>query len=83
MTHNADFIGLVWGVKLWGRVIAYSADSGTAFTPAITITQEVFRIAALANGNSLAQTSIEPLGGRYLIYTDKAQVWSPWMIIAK
>lgn len=61
----------------------YSGENGTAFTPAITITQEVFRIAVVANGASLAQTSIEPLGGQYLIFTDKAQVWSAWMIIAK
>lgn len=26
MTHNADFIGLVWGVKLWGRV-SINADN--------------------------------------------------------
>ena len=70
--------------KLWGRIIVYSTDgSGTAFTPAITITQEVFRIAAVANGNALAKISIEPLGGQYLMYTDNAQTWGPWMIIAK
>ena len=61
----------------------YSGENGTAFTPAITITQEVFRIAAVANGSALAKISIEPLNGQHLMYTDNSQTWGPWMIIAK
>lgn len=83
MTHNADFIGLVWGVKLWGRTIIYNTDvNGTAFTPALSITTELFRAATIANGHSFAQVSIEPMNGDYLMYTDNRQVWGAWLIIA-
>lgn len=38
MTHNADFIGLVWGVKLWGSVDIGNATFGEV-TPAISFSQ--------------------------------------------
>lgn len=56
MTHSADFIGLVWGVKLWGY--------GEFTTNSVTITKIINArafVGLATDVNSVATTSMFPI----------------------
>ena len=69
--------------KQWGRNIA--TRSGVYFIPAITMSVELSRLASSANGNTIFNCSIEPIGGKYIVYSDaensSAGAWVSWLLI--
>ena len=54
MTHNADFIGLVWVVKLWGGSDINTTQEVFVNLP-VTGNTDLIRIAVSVNSSSTAQ----------------------------
>ena len=64
MTHNADFIGLVWGVKLWGKGQLYKPQ----ITFPITVNNAyISAVTHLDNGENVAP--VKPFSARLLTNT--------------
>lgn len=60
--------------------------AGTAFTPSLSLSTELFRMAAVANGTAICEGSIEPLGGNYIVYSGIGMengAWMAWLLLGR
>lgn len=64
----------------WGVIIATA--KGTAFVPPISANIEVFRTVGTINGDTIFSSSMWPLGGGYVVFSE-GDAWVAWMLFGR